>query len=174
MLLLVCGLPGTGKSTIARRLSKKYLAPILRTDEIRKEIIERPTYTEEEKRLVYKVTFLVAKYLLESGRNVILDGTFYKRALRHQVYDLARRTRARLEIIECTAPNYVIKRRMERRRRRKYELSDADYDVYLKIKSQFEPIEREHLSVDTSRPMVECLKDILKYLEKVRSKSRTV
>jgi len=90
MLVLITGLPGTGKSTIAMHLARRLRATVLRTDVIRKQLFPQPKYTEEEKELVYKVTFLIAEYLLRAGKNVILDGTFYKRSLRQRVYQLAR------------------------------------------------------------------------------------
>jgi|Deesub1362A_J573_1020465.scaffolds.fasta_scaffold00057_124 hypothetical protein len=170
MLILLCGLPGTGKSTLAKRITRRYSATILQTDEVRKEIIKKPTYSQEEKRLVYKVVFLITKYLLKSKRNVILDGTFYKRKLRNEAYKIADECKNRFIIIECTAPEEVIKKRMKRRISKGRGLSDADYDVYLKIKKQFEPIRREHLTVDTTKPFNTCVDEILEYLKKIRSK----
>jgi hypothetical protein len=174
MLILVCGLPGTGKSTIANNLAKRLHATVLRTDVIRKELLEEPTYTEEEKRLIYNVTFLIARYLLEAGCNVILDGTFYRRDLRQKVYALTRETRSRLEVIECTTPVDVIKRRMGRRLTRRYEPSDADFNVYKKIKAQFEPIQREHIVVNTGKPLHKTLREISIALKKIGRESRPV
>jgi hypothetical protein len=158
MLVLVCGLPGTGKSTIGNRIAKKLGAKLLRTDIIRKEILEKPTYTEEEKEMIYKITFLIARYLLESGQSVVLDGTFYKRKLRKEIYETARKTNTSLEIIECTAPKEVIKQRMKKPRKE----SNADYDVYEKIKRKFEPIKRKHITIDTSKEISENLEEIWK------------
>jgi len=61
MLILICGLPATGKSTVARRLAKALDAEVLRTDIVRKALIGNPTYTEEEKNLIYKTVFLIAE-----------------------------------------------------------------------------------------------------------------
>lgn len=163
MLVLICGLPATGKSTIARKLAKKINAVILRTDKIRKEIFPSPTYTEEEKALVYKITFLIAKYLLNAKVNVIIDGTFYKRNLRKEIYKIVEQTKTKLFIIECVAPEEIIKARMYRRRLRK-SLSDANFEVYKKIKKQFEPIHREHLVIDTRKPIKENMEEIYRFL----------
>ncbi len=159
MLILVCGLPATGKSTIALKLAKRIGATLLRTDIIRKEIFSAPSYSKEEKELVYRIMFLVAKYLLRSGKRVVIDGTFYKKAFREEVYEIARKTRSRLEILECVAPESVIKERMECRKTR-YRASDADYEVYLKLKQEFEPIEQPHLVIDTSLPSSQNMKEI--------------
>jgi len=163
MLILICGLPGTGKSTIAMRLASRLKASLLRTDVIRKKLFPSPEYTEAEKELVYRATFLIAEYLLKAGVCVIIDGTFYRRSLRKMVYEVAERTGVRKAVIECTAPEHVIRRRMERRKGRNLP-TDADYQVYLKIRGQWEPIEGEHLLIDTSKSISQNLREVLEYL----------
>jgi predicted kinase len=165
MLVLVCGLPATGKSVVSRNIAKKLKAVVLNTDIIRKQLFKRPIYSSEEKRLVYKVMFLVAEYLLRSDRNVVLDGTYYKRSLRGQIYDISKRTGAKLAVIECRAPEENIKRRTGRRTKRKNQASDADYEIYKKIKTEFEPIRRKHLALDTSKSRQNTLEEMLRYLE---------
>ncbi len=169
MLVLVCGLPATGKSTIARNIAKKLRAAHLNTDAIRKRLIDSPKYTKEEKTLVYRVMLLVAEYLLRSDRNVVIDGTFYRaKPFRGPVYDISERTGARLAVVECRAPDESIKRRMGRRARRKNQLSDADYKIYKKIKIDFEPIKRDHLVLDTSKSKQNNMEDVLRYLDSQR------
>lgn len=163
MLVLVCGLPGTGKSTIARNLASRMNAAILRTDSVRKELIEKPEYSDEEKELVYRTTLLIAKYLLSAGKSVIIDGTFYKKSLRARAYEVAEKTGSALEIIECTCPEDVIIKRMKRRKGRE-ALSDADYEVYRKIKEEFEPIERKHVVIDTSKNLEQNLRELYEKL----------
>lgn len=162
MLILICGLPGTGKSTIANALARKIGATVLRTDEIRKKLFEDPRYSDEEKELVYRVIFLIAEHLLRNRCNVIIDGTFYKRAIRKRIYEIAENTKSRLEVVECVAPEYLIKRRTESGRKR--ALSEADYEIYKKIKDEFEPIERKHIVIDTSRPPEQNLEQLLSEL----------
>jgi predicted kinase len=164
MLVLVCGLPATGKSTVSRNIAGKLKATILSTDIIRKQLFSSPTYTKEEKRIIYKVMFLVAEYLLRSDRNVVLDGTFYKSSLRQQVYNVSKRTGTRLAIVECRATNNNIKRRMGRRSKRKNDPSDADYEIYKRIREEFEPISREHLVLDTSKSKQSNTEEISRYL----------
>lgn len=158
---MVTGLPASGKSTIARSLARHLDGSVLSTDRIRKCLLSRPVYTEEEKELVYTVMFMVAEHLLRRGSTVILDGTFYLRELRKKVYSLVSRTGASLVVVECTCPEDVVKRRLERRARRK-GLSDADYEVYKKIKKVYEPIHRRHITVDTSHTLDRNVGEIIK------------
>ncbi len=159
MLVLITGLPGTGKSTIANHLARRMDADLLRTDEIRKHLFEAPTYSEEEKELVYKAMFLVARHLLAAGSSVIIEGTFYRRALRERVYRIADEAKNKMVIVECTAPEWVVRRRTEGRVSRGAS-SEADYEVYKKIKEQYEPLQRPRITLDTSRPLNENLRDL--------------
>jgi hypothetical protein len=160
MLVLITGLPGTGKSTVANRLAKRINARVLRTDEIRKRLFAKPKYTEEEKEIVYKTLFLIAENLLRARRNVVIDGTFYKRSLRRQIYRTAALRRSKLIIVECIASEEAIARRMKRREKRRIRLSDADFEVYKKIKREYEPIISEHIVLDTTRPLNETLNEL--------------
>ncbi|MEE8358331.1 MAG: AAA family ATPase [Candidatus Hydrothermarchaeales archaeon] len=164
MLVLICGLPATGKSNLTRSLARKMKAQILNTDIVRKELFEKPAYSDEEKELVYDVTFLIARYLLTNRRNVIIDGTFYKKRLRDRMREIARDVGTRFKIVECVCPEDVIRKRMARRAERKVTLSDADLEVYEKIKAEFEPIEEDHIVVHTDRYYKENLEYMLKKL----------
>jgi hypothetical protein len=53
MLVVVCGLPGVGKTTVAGMVADRFGAETLRTDVVREELIAEPTYTDEERDAVY-------------------------------------------------------------------------------------------------------------------------
>lgn len=159
MLLLVCGLPGTGKSVIAKALCKKINATILTTDIIRKQLFNKPKYTEEEKGLVYKVLFLLTDYLLANKMNCILDGTFYKKELRLQAKKITEKNKTKLKIIECVCPQALVFERI-RKRIKTGDASDADFRIYREIKKSFEPIKEKHLVIDTSKSLKELEREI--------------
>jgi predicted kinase len=150
MLVLVCGLPGTGKSTVAKELAKSINGKLLRTDIIRKEVFKKPKYTEREKQNVYELLFSRAEQLLSKNISCVLDGTFYKKSLREKAHDVAKKTGAKFEIIECICPEKVIHKRMKKRTKTS-DASDADFRIYEKMKNEYEPIEEKHIVIDTSR-----------------------
>lgn len=58
MIVIICGLPGVGKTTFAKKFAPFIEVVILSTDKIRKELIKLPTYNKEERRLVYDIMIL--------------------------------------------------------------------------------------------------------------------
>jgi adenylylsulfate kinase len=87
------GLPGSGKTTVARA-AQKYLetggirARVLELDEIRKVLTPEPKYTEEERAIVYAALVYMAKLLVDEGVNVIIDATGNLRKYRDEAYVL--------------------------------------------------------------------------------------
>ncbi|HIK00318.1 TPA: adenylyl-sulfate kinase [archaeon] len=84
--LWLTGLPGSGKSTIAKELVKKLRGKkiqILRMDEFRKFLLEKPKYTEEEREYAYRAMVLIGYYLVQNGINVMFDATGHRRKFRN-------------------------------------------------------------------------------------------
>lgn len=156
MLIIVCGLPGVGKSFFAKKLAEKIGAEHLSSDHIRMNILEERTYSEEEKGRIYELMAEEAQKLLIDGKKVIADATFYLEKYRTLMKHAAEKSNVQFNIIECTLDESELKKRMEKRGGEKTE-SEADFDVYLKVKKIFEPVTVEHLEVDTALPIEENL-----------------
>jgi predicted kinase len=76
--LIFCGIPGSGKTTIARLVATAIGSAVhIQTDTIRS-MIPEPAYTWAEARFVYESMFQVGRQALKGGYDVILDGTFLK------------------------------------------------------------------------------------------------
>lgn len=164
MLIVVCGLPGTGKSTVANVIAKKVKGIVVNTDVIRKKLFLRPTYERWEKALVYKVMFLVADYLLKIKRVCILDAVFPRKSQRKTAKEIAEKNNTKIYFVECVCNEDVIKERMKRRFKRK-EVSDANFEIYLKLKKEWEPIKFKHFIVDTTHGSREAAKLLLKHFK---------
>jgi predicted kinase len=152
LIILFCGLPGVGKTSLANELAPLINAIVLSTDKIRRELLSQPTYTKEEKKSIYDVMLLVARYLHNAaGLNCILDATFNtEESRRTAVEKLANVSSEQIYIVECICPEDIL---ISRLKARKGDYSDADIDIYRKMKQVYEPVkERErHIVIDTSQ-----------------------
>jgi len=143
MLILVCGLQGAGKTTVAKRIATMVSALTLRTDVIRKQMFEAPQYTELEMQRVYDEMFLRARKLLQEKRTVVLDATFLKELNRNQAKELAEESESDFMVVAVQCDDeQVIKKRI----RERVDPSDATYDV--RLTSKFEPIVGAHVIVN--------------------------
>lgn len=162
MIIVVCGLPGTGKTTIAKALSQRIGAILLRTDVIRKELLAENTYTEKERDSVYERMLVTADEKLQNGEGCVLDGTFYKKSLRDKARRIAEKNKSDFLIVECMLHEDLVKKRITSR---KNDASEADFGVYQKAKKNFEPIREKHIIIDTSKDTKECVNKIMKELK---------
>lgn len=164
MLIVICGLPGTGKSTLAKAIAERISAIHLSSDSIRMKMLKERTYSEKEKGKVYDEMFKEAEKGLASGKAVILDATFYKKELIEKAKEIASGAGSSFFVVECITNERVIKERIFNRKKEKSE-SEADFEVYKKVKEQFEKIEEKHIEVDTSLPIEKQLRIALSYIE---------
>jgi predicted kinase len=161
LIIIICGLPGTGKTFLSNKLSQYVNATVLSTDKLRKELFGKPTYAPWERALIYDVLFLLAKYLHSSGINCILDGTFNMEKSRSEVKELLNLTSDQIHIIECICPEDMI---ITRLLLRKDDYSDANVSIYLKMKKIYEPVRQKHISINTTKPIDKNIEKILQYI----------
>ena len=155
MIILICGYPGVGKTTLANELAPLINAVVLSTDKIRKELIVNPNYSDREIRLVYDILLLFAKYLHNSEINCILDATINEQKTRDDIKKRLNLKDDQFKIIECICPEELIISRIQKR-----GYSDADISIYKMIKNRYEPIKEKHITVDTSNSLKEIVEEI--------------
>jgi predicted kinase len=136
--LVVCGLPGVGKSTVARQVADRIDATVVRSDAVRKALYADPTYSAEETASVYDALLSRAEDRLERGESVVLDATFADDRFRTAAVELgaAVTTEHTLVCVECDRAV------AERRIRERDDISDADVDVYRQFADVFTPFKR--------------------------------
>jgi len=160
LLIVIFGLPGTGKTTLARELSGRLHRPHLNTDRIRSDLGKKARYKDTDKEFIYRELLNETGKLLESGQSTILDGTFYREGLRRMVEATAKRYHARVKWIEVRAAEEVVKQRVSEKR----EYSEADYAVYLKVRDEFELLAGAHLVLHSdSESLPQMIEKTVKY-----------
>jgi len=145
-LWIICGMIGSGKSTIAERLSKILNIKVLRSDVIRKDLfgfqpdasVDVPfgegIYSEEVNRLTYGKLLMLAQEEVKKGCSVILDATFNNRRYRSEAQRLSKDLDTDLIFVECTASLPIIRQRLSARETNR-SISDARLHHLKKFKN---------------------------------------
>ena len=133
LVILLAGLPGTGKSTLARKLARKYRLEHIGTDSVRKRIFRdvrrnvfgRGSYSLRQRTIVYDTIYYVLYTLLKHGVGCVLDGTFYQDKLRSKVGRICARFDARFLLVIVNSPEDLIRKRFEEREKREKEQTEV-------------------------------------------------
>ncbi|MFB6234491.1 MAG: AAA family ATPase [Halopenitus sp.] len=155
-LVVVCGLPGVGKTTVANRVARLVDGDVLRTDAVRKDLFPEPKYTEAESRAVYRELLARAATRLADEESVVLDATFKRRRTRRNAQGLARAAGVPFRTIKVECDESVVERRIANRD----GLSDADFEIHRKFRREFDRIEVQHGVVDNSRSEAATLEQV--------------
>jgi predicted kinase len=146
-LLLVAGLPGTGKSSLARGLAETAGFSVVRSDVVRKELAGLPSqgqtpaehrgslYTRAWTDRTYAECLNRAGRLLFEGRRVLVDATFREEAKRQTFLKAAVQWGVPSGILLCQAEPKTVRQRLENRQG---NASDADWSVYLHVVANWE------------------------------------
>ena len=165
--MVVCGLSGTGKSTVSRILQYHTGFEVLNSDRVRKRIAGVPEtehlsamygagiYHPGFDRLTYDTLLADAGGHLREGRGVILDATFKRPKDRHVALATGFQLGVPVLFVECRADQEEVLRRLRERTSQGSGPSDATEDVFLHQRSEFAPLNelsaRQHLVVDSSK-----------------------
>ena len=142
-LVLVSGLPGTGKSTLSRKLADTAHFEVLRSDVVRKQMFadaattdnSAAMYSVDNTQRVYDECWTRARTRLLAGGRIIVDATFQQDANRQSFLQLAIDCGVRAIWLECTAPADIIQQRLAARH---CDASDADWSVYQLVQKQWQ------------------------------------
>jgi aminoglycoside phosphotransferase family enzyme/predicted kinase len=175
-LWIVCGLIGSGKSTIAAELAKPLTVKVLSSDFIRKKMFgfspqepalaafEEGLYTPVVTARTYQNMLLQAKVEISNGNSVILDATFGKRQHRETFRHLAQEMGANVIFVECLCPDSELRKRLAGRQG-KITISDARLQHLEAQRHVFEPLneleDSIHVRVRTDQALLESRYQIL-------------
>lgn len=165
-LIVLVGLPGSGKSYFARTLVTQRPAAVLDSDALRGVLFERPQHTQQEHGRLFPAIHVLMERLLSRGIPVVVDATNVKESSRRPYYAIGERCGAPVFLVSLRAPRKVILDRLKQRdaRRDPLDRSTATLEVYEKMRSDVERIARRHISVNTGVDITPALDKLLRML----------
>jgi predicted kinase len=160
----VSGLPGTGKSYFCAKLAERLPFVILESDALRKTLFLPPSYSPEESARLFRALHLLIEGLLKKGIPLILDATNLSERDRERLYNIADRLDAKLILVRVEAPPQLVYQRLKSRKNgaNAGNYSDADWEVYRKMKPTVEKISRKHYVADSSRDISPVLDKVIR------------
>jgi len=154
MIVIVLGLPGSGKSYFAARLAEVIQADYINSDQVRKEMFSKRMYSEQEKGAVYNAMLEKMKSVVQLNKDLVIDATFHREDSR-QLFIRQLRGKAKFFFIEITANPDLIRRRLKKER----PFSEADFDVYELTRHQWQPLSEPHLSLESTDENIDYMLD---------------
>lgn len=161
MIIIVCGLPGSGKSFFASKLAAKLHAPYISSDRTRKELNALGHYSFTDKMSIYQAMNKIAEQDLAAGKSVVIDATFYHHTMREVFIELGKQRQIPVFFICIQATEALTKKRLSSVR----PDSEADYPVFIKIKNQFENLDMPYLKLQSEDDNIDSmLNQAIEYL----------
>ena len=156
-LVLVGGLPGTGKTALSRSLAERLGALRVSSDEVRDEVVPRDSegrdrYGAGAIDAVYDEVLHHAGNALGMGEHVVLDASWLHERHRCAARDLAQRTGALLVELRCDCPAEVAEARIARRAQQGTDASEATVEVRRTLAADLDPWQESH-RIDTAVPL---------------------
>jgi len=171
MIVLMAGLPGCGKTTLARALAERLSGAVLDKDQVRAALFAPPEieYSTGQDDFCQRLMLEAAAFLLKKDprRFVFLDGRPFSRG--YQIEEAIRAAEALRQpwrILECVCTEEEAQRRIETQAAAgEHPASNRDYELYRRVKARFEQIARPKTVIDTGRPLAECVHQAMKALD---------
>lgn len=167
ILILLCGLPGTGKSHLAHLLAERLPLVVVASDQVRRFLFAEPRYTAEEHHVVHSTCQGVVADLLKGGHSAVLDATNLRRRHRERYYALAEHHGAHLLVLQTEAAPDVVRQRLQGRQEGTLPAhhSGAGWEIYQAYSETMEPVRRPHRVVDTSAEIDGLVEELASQLE---------
>lgn len=164
MLIILHGLPGVGKSTLAQKLSEMTGGIVLGSNYIRRKILGCDAYHCEnvplmpfsatEILLSYRMMLYAAELMLSVGKNVILDATFQKGQYVKMAKDVAQKAKTPFFIVKVVCDEDMCKKRMDEREKLRQSDSIVGYAHHVEVKEKiFEEYPHVDFTIDTSKAL---------------------
>lgn len=159
MIVLMAGLPGSGKTAVARALAARTSGRVLSKDEVRHAIFlpDEIEYSSQQDDFCLQLLLEIAGYLWSRNpkRTIFLDGRPFSR--RYQIENVlaaAASLHQPWRLLECICSDETAKRRLSGSKASSiHPAANRDYQLYLEVRARFETITHRKTVLDTDRPL---------------------
>lgn len=164
LLVAMSGLPGVGKSELARHLARKLPISLIELDRIEGPLLQQGISGDSIAWAGYEILTALAEDNLEIGRSVLLDSVCWTRAIRERWATLAAKYHARYRPIEVVCSDAALhRRRVESRDGSSRSLHNINWLRVEEARSLYEAWDRSRLVLDSVQPVRLLLIDALDY-----------
>ncbi|MBV7339871.1 AAA family ATPase [Chloroflexi bacterium TSY] len=169
-LILLTGLPGTGKSTLAKALSDKIQVPVFSKDIIEAALLRCDVKTacnggQPVSYAVYEILFALAEQQLSLRQSCIIDCVASHPTVRKQFQLTAKQHHAKWLVIECICSDEEIhKTRLTTRKRNIPGYRELDWYHLLKTKERYVQWEESRHIVDSVNLLNDNIDAVLSYI----------
>ena len=173
-LVVLCGLPGTGKSHFARELASRGPFVWLSSDRTRKLLVVKPSYSRREHRRVFAAMHVLTRGYLRDGYSVVFDATNLNEGVRAPLYAVAEDVGVDPLIIRFTAHPDLVWERMDQRANGTADAgqSDAGWDVYSRMAVADLPVPRPHILIRGPEDVESAMGEVLRRTGQMGEPSR--
>lgn len=171
MIVLMAGLPGTGKSALAHELAARTSGRVVSKDAIRHAMFlaDEIEYSTRQDDYCQQIMLETAGYLLSRhpSRMIFLDGRpFSRRYQIENVINFAASRQQSWHILECVCTDETARRRLAADAAGGlHPAENRDYRLYAEVKARFEAIIHAKTTIDTERPLEDCVEEALAVLQ---------
>lgn len=165
MIVLLAGLPGTGKSTLARELATRTGGRVVGKDEIRHALFSETEvdYASVQDDFCLQIMLATAAYFFEKDpkRFIFLDGrTFSRKYQIENVINAAGAMHQPWRILQCVCSEESARKRLEEQKPM-HPAANRDFSLYRRARETFESITVAKTIVDTDKPLERCIEQAL-------------
>jgi len=163
LLIMLYGLPGSGKSFFSRQAGELLGIPVISSDRIRYELFDKPTYSRDEQQVIINVMNIMLEEYLNNGMSVIYDVSLSRTTDRKALREFAKKQHVSTMLLWLQADLETCLMRAKNRDHRKADdkySTEMTRELMETIEKQMQPPHGEDAVVVSGKHLFESQKNV--------------